>query len=101
MREALNRHFPFDAIARWRYLLVLGPSTGLLFSLLTGLRPLRPIVKKVEVAGDAPSEAVTTAIFVQLSGWKDDFLFTVLGFLAACSLIWLLEEIRDYNHQKR
>ena len=34
------------------------------------------------------------------SGWKDDLLFTVLGFLLACGLIWLLEEIRDYSQQK-
>jgi hypothetical protein len=100
MREALNRNIPFDAIARWWYLLALGPPMGLLFSLVTGLKPFRPILEKVKVVGDAPSEAATETIALQHAGWKDDLLFTVIGFLLACGLIWLLEEIRNYNQRK-
>ena len=74
---------------------------GLLFSLLTGLKPFRPIVEKVKVVGDGSSEAATTSIIVQPPGWKDDLLFTVIGFLVACGFIWLLEEIRDYNQKKQ
>ena len=96
----MNRHIPFDAIARWWYLLVLGPATGLLFSRLTDLKPFNPILKVVAVVGETPSEVKTLTMFVQPPGWKDDLLFTVLGFLLACGLIWLLEEIRDYNPQK-
>ena len=100
VRAVLNRLVPFDAITRWWYILALGPATGLLFSRLTDLKPFNPILKAAAVVGETPSELKTAKVFVQPSGLKDDLLFAVLGFLLACGLIWLLEEIRDYNEQK-
>ena len=98
MRTMLNRHIPLDAIARWWYVLVAGVSLGLIFSLVTGVTPFVPILKG-HIAEGPPSRIEVATKWVAHSGWKDDFLFAVLGLLAACGLIWLLEEIRIYGHR--
>ena len=96
----LNRHIPFDAIARWWYLLVAGPAVGLVFSLMTDFKPFRPLPTAVSIVEGPLAQAKITTILVAAPGWKDNLLFTVLGFLLASGLIWLLEEIRSDNQHK-
>ena len=101
MRTMLNRHIPLDAIARWWYVLVAGVSLGFIFSLVTGLKPFNPLLKG-SIAEGPPSRLEVTTMWVVHPGWKDEFLFAVIGFLLACGVIWLLEEIRTYlqgDHQ--
>ena len=96
MRRALNRLIPFDALARWWYLLIAGPAIILTFSLVTGFRPFNPLLR-IPIAEGPPSRIEIGLSWVVHPGWKDDLLFAVLGFLLACGVIWLLEEIRGYK----
>ena len=92
----LNRHIPLDTIARWWYVLVAGALLGFIFRLVTGLSPFNPLQRSHAVEGP-PSSIQAVGTWISQPGWKDDLLFTVLGFLLACGIIWLLEEIRSYK----
>ena len=93
MRAALNQHIPFDVIARWWYLLVGGALLGFIVRMLTGIKPLRPLLEGPITEGP-PSHIQVASTLLEHPGWKDALLFAVLGFMVACGLIWLLEEIR-------
>lgn len=95
----LNRHIPLDTIAGWWYVLVAGASLGLIFRQVTGFTPFIPILTAVMVEGPSGIQKVNK--LVEHPGWKTDVLFAVLGFLLACAVIWLLEEIRTYQQHRR
>ena len=90
MRPVLNRYIPYDAIARWWYLVVVGPAAGLILSLATNFKPLAPRTRLATATGHQ-----------YIEGWKEDLLLTLLGLGIACGVIWLLEEIRSYKQQIR
>ena len=98
----LNRYIPFDAIVRWWYLLVIVPAIGLIFSLASDLSPItpRPIVIS-HIEGPPSFLQNSKVVLHQSPGWKEDLLSMVLGFLAACGIIWLLEEIRALRQHIR
>jgi len=100
VRLVLNRHLPFDAIARWWYLLVAVPASGILFSLLTNVKPFSTLEKQVIVLSGQYPNIQKTTILVLSTSWKDDILFTFVGLLLAIGLIWFLEEIRAHNRGK-
>ena len=101
MRWVLNQLIPFDAIARWWYFLVAGPGVGLVFGLVTGFKPFRPLPKVVPNVEEPLGQAKgNITIWVAAQDWKDDLFFMVLGFLLASGMIWLLEEMRAYNQHK-
>ena len=97
MCHALNQHIPFDAIARWWYILVAGPLLGLTFSLITGFEPLQQLPKTLSIVEGPPTNIQVSRLVLEQSG-QEDLLFTVLGFLLACGVIWLLEEIGAYHN---
>lgn len=66
---------------------------------VTGFTPFIPILNSLMVEGP-PSGVQVVRKLVGQPGWKDDLLFAVLGFLLACSVIWLLEEMRTYQHHR-
>lgn len=103
MRAALNRHIPFEAIVRWWYVLGIGSLLGLVFSQVTNSAPFLPLPdRKVFFIVEGPPSHIEHVMLAVDQGWKDDILFTVVGFLLACGVIWLLEEIRTYlqdDHQ--
>ena len=96
MRSKLNQYFPFDAIARWWYILVAGALLGFLFCLVTGLKPFAQI-SIVAVYEGPPSPLSAGSVWVVQPSWKDDFLFAIIGLLVACGIIWLLEGLRGNN----
>ena len=78
--------------------MVVGLATGLTFSLATSINP--PIVRatKILFLEGPPSHIEIASISLQLiKGWKEDLLFAVVGFLLACGVIWMLEEVRAYK----
>ena len=103
MRAALNRHIPFEAIVRWWYVLGIGSLVGLIFSLVTNSAPFRLLPdRKVVFVVEGPPSHIQNVMLTLEQGWKDDIMFTVVCFLLACGVIWLLEEIRTYlqgDHQ--
>ena len=96
MRSKLNQYFPFDAITRWWYISVAGVLLGFLFSLVTGMKAFAQI-SLVAVYEGPPSPLSAASVWIVQPNWKDDFTFAVFGFLVACVIIWLLEEIRGNN----
>jgi hypothetical protein len=100
MRTMLKRHIPLDTIARWWYVLVAGALLGLIFSQVTGFTPFSKILSVLVVEG-SPSGVQAVRKMVDYPGWKDDLLFSVLGFLLGCAVIWLLEEVRAYLQHSR
>jgi hypothetical protein len=99
MRRVLNRFVPYDAMARWWYVLAGGSGLGLVFSLTTNYSPFRPLVKVIPFV-DGPLADAKFTVWQDAAAVKDDLLFTVLGFLMACALVWLLEEIREYSRME-
>ena len=99
MRTVLKRYMPLNLIARWWYVLVAGGLLGLIFRHVTGFTPFIPILHSLKVEGP-PSGVQVVRKLVGQPGWKDDLLFAVLGFQLACSVIWLLEEMRTYQHHR-
>lgn len=97
MLPTLNQNIPFDVIVRWWYVLAAGSAIGLIFSRVTDIKPLHPLPKVYFIVEGPPSRIESAKLAVE-QGWKDDLLFTFLGFLLACGVVWLLEEIRT-NHQ--
>lgn len=82
--------------------MVAGPAMGLVFSLATGFKPLSPRSKQIFIVEGPPSHVeIVRLVLYQDQGWKADLLFTVLGFLLACGVIWLLEELRAYKRHIR
>ena len=98
MRTALNRIIPLDVIARWWYLLVAGGALGLIISQITRMKPFSPLLKGF-IAEGPPSGIQVATKWVSHPGWRNDLFFTVIGFLLACGVIWLLEEIRMYRQR--
>ena len=96
MRTLINSHIPLDAVARWWYLLVAGTILGYLFSIATGQKPFSPLLKGI-VAEGPPARINTAVRWITQPEWKDDLFFAVLGFAIACTVIWLLEEIRAHR----
>ena len=100
MRSQLNQYIPFDAVARWWYLLVAGPVAGLLFGLATAFKPFRPLATPVSEGGVPGSDPNTFVVWLAAPDWKDTVFFIVLGFLLACGMVWLDEEIHKHNEYK-
>ena len=100
MRSNLNRYIPYYVIVRWWYILAAGPAAGLILSLITNVNPVHPIRKLLFVVEGPPSNIESVAFTVD-QGWKDQWLFAVLGFLLACGVIWLLEELRTHQQDNR
>ena len=76
----------------------MGPAAGLIFSLATGLKPLRQIPTTIFVPEPPPAHLHVTALSVDPNqAAKENWLFAILGFLAVCAIIWLLEELRAYK----
>ena len=102
MGPLLNRYIPVYSIVRWWYVLAAGSAGGLTFSLITRMKPLSPRHENLFIAEGPPSHInVASFTLYQMHGWKENLLFAVLGFLLACGLIWLREELRAYQHQFR
>jgi hypothetical protein len=98
MRPWLNRQIPFDAVSRWWYFMVGGPAMGLVFSLATDFKPLKLKPLTISIVEGPPSHIEVATVILPLSQhWREDLLFTVVGLLLACGIIWMLEEIRAYN----
>ena len=91
------RHIPLDAIARRWYVLVAGVSLGLIFSLVTGVTPCS--------FAESPNRRRAALAYRgchnvgRACGLERRLPVCRAGFLAACGLIWLLEEIRIYGQR--
>ena len=102
MRRVLNNIFPFDAIARWWYILIACSLIALTLSLTTDFKPIGEESVSIQFAEGPPSSIETAAVWVYPErNWKTAFLVTTLGFLVACSVIWLLEEVHTYKRDTR
>ena len=100
MRTVLNRHIPLDAIARWCYILVAGPTIALIFGLVPDLSLTHPIRKLGTIMEGFPPQPVIRQGLAVHTVWEDDLLFTAFGFLLASGPIWLLEGIGvDNQHE--
>ena len=97
MRTMLNRHIPLDAIVRWWYIIVAFPVTAWIFALVVGPDLFGPLAR----ARARPRIDIDAGDFVTNDVWKDELLFTVLGLLLACGVVWLLEEIRENRRRGR
>lgn len=93
MGPMLNRHIPFDAVVRWWFILIAGATLGFVFSFVTGVEPFNAFLEG-SIAEGPPSAIEVANKWVVHPGWKHDILFTVIGFLLGCGVVWLLEEIR-------
>ena len=100
VRRFLNRHIPFDAIARWWYILIAGAAVGFIFSRTFQFSTLVPKPKLSQVTEGPPSALESVPIILR-EFWKDDALLVVLGVLIACLVIYLLEEIRRFSRDNR
>ena len=94
MRMTLNRHFPFDTIARWWYCFLAFPMGGFLFSRLTDPDIFTPVKKSVSVEEGSPPVTRTFFVLIEHQTWNYDLLFAVVGLFVSCGVVWILEEIR-------
>lgn len=99
MRPWLNRYIPFDTIVRWWYILVALSAMGLVFSLVTDTHPMAPMQKLITIGEGPDAIRMMSNSPYPHPGWKDDLLFTLLGLLVACGVVWLLEQSRDYRQR--
>jgi len=97
VREVLNQEIPYALIAaarRWWYILLIGPLGCLIFAFTTNVN--LPFVTRTEVE----INGVMVVVYPHVV-WKEDVLFVVFGFLAACALVYVLEEIREFSQNRQ
>lgn len=93
IQSFLSQHFPADVVARWWYVLLIGPAAGLIFGLITDVSLFDPVTPVTHIVEGPPSEIQVAAVAAP-QGWKTDVFFLALGAIIAAGVVYILEEIR-------
>jgi len=98
MREQLDRHLPLEVITRWWYLLICGSLFGLIFGLATDFVLVSPRKQFFRTAEGLPGDIQVAEVEI-FQEWKDDVFMAVAGFVIACAVVYLLEQLRSVNQE--